>query len=119
MPADIYAAIPPCKQILKNLVPLGSAPYLTFLLSTLQTPSMIQLWITGFIKFDYRDRSHYIVPKGKTGLDLFRASAAEVQTVLLDVTLPGMSRGEVLDELRRIQPKGDYHIRIQQRLGAD
>jgi CheY-like chemotaxis protein len=41
---------------------------------------------------------------GKTGLDLFRASAAEIDVVLLDLTLPGMSGGEVLDELRRTQP---------------
>jgi PAS domain S-box-containing protein len=41
---------------------------------------------------------------GRTGLDRFRASAAEIAVVLLDVTLPGLSGREVLSELRRIQP---------------
>jgi PAS domain S-box-containing protein len=41
---------------------------------------------------------------GKTGIDLFRASAPQIDVVLLDLTLPGMSGGEVLRELRRIQP---------------
>src|SRR5437868_2587438 len=41
---------------------------------------------------------------GKSGVDLFRASVSEVDVVLLDLTLPGMSGGEVLSELRRIQP---------------
>ena len=41
---------------------------------------------------------------GKTGVDLFRASAPEIDVVLLDLTLPGMSGREVLSELRRIQP---------------
>ena len=41
---------------------------------------------------------------GKTGIDFFRASATQIDVVLLDLTLPGMSGGEVLRELRRIQP---------------
>lgn len=41
---------------------------------------------------------------GKTGIDLFRASALQIDVVLLDLTLPVMSGGEVLHELRRIQP---------------
>ena len=41
---------------------------------------------------------------GKTAVDLFRASAQEIDVVLLDMTLPGMSGREVLEELRRIQP---------------
>jgi CheY-like chemotaxis protein len=41
---------------------------------------------------------------GKTGIDLFRASARQIDVVLLDLTLPGMSGAEVLRELRRIQP---------------
>ena len=41
---------------------------------------------------------------GKTGVDLFRASALEIDVVLLDMTLPGMPGREVLGELRRIQP---------------
>ena len=41
---------------------------------------------------------------GKTGIDLFRVSALQIDVVLLDLTLPGMSGVEVLRELRRIQP---------------
>jgi CheY-like chemotaxis protein len=41
---------------------------------------------------------------GKSGVDLFRASGPEIDVVLLDMTLPGMSGGEVLSELRRAQP---------------
>src|SRR6185436_10047304 len=41
---------------------------------------------------------------GKAGVDLFRASAPEIDVVLLDLTLPGLSGREVLSELRRIQP---------------
>jgi len=37
-------------------------------------------------------------------VDLFRASALQIDVVLLDLTLPGMSGRDVLDELRRIQP---------------
>jgi signal transduction histidine kinase len=41
---------------------------------------------------------------GKTGVDLFRASAQEIDVVLLDLTLPGLSGREVLSELRRVLP---------------
>jgi two-component system, cell cycle sensor histidine kinase and response regulator CckA len=43
-------------------------------------------------------------PNGKTGVDLFRARASEIDAVFLDMTLPGMSGQEVLGEMRRIQP---------------
>ena len=41
---------------------------------------------------------------GQTGIDQFRGSASKIDVVLLDLTLPGMSGGEVLAELRRVQP---------------
>jgi signal transduction histidine kinase len=41
---------------------------------------------------------------GKTGVELFRARAAKIDVVLLDLSLPGMSGNEVLIELRRVQP---------------
>jgi PAS domain S-box-containing protein len=41
---------------------------------------------------------------GQTGLNLFRTRAPEIDIVLLDMTLPGISGQEVLGELRRIQP---------------
>jgi CheY-like chemotaxis protein len=41
---------------------------------------------------------------GQIGVDLLRANSAEIDVVLLDLTLPGMSGREVLSELRRIQP---------------
>ena len=41
---------------------------------------------------------------GTTGANLFRANEPKIDVVLLDVTLPGMSGREVLEELRRISP---------------
>jgi PAS domain S-box-containing protein len=54
---------------------------------------------------------------GKTGIDLFRASAPQIDVVLLDLTLPGLSGGEVLRELRRIQP--DMKVIIMSAYGQD
>jgi len=42
--------------------------------------------------------------EGATGVDLFKAQAAEIDIVLLDLTLPGMSGKEVLETLREIRP---------------
>ncbi len=42
---------------------------------------------------------------GTTGARLFRDNELEIDVVLLDVTLPGMSGREVLEELRRIRPE--------------
>jgi two-component system, cell cycle sensor histidine kinase and response regulator CckA len=50
----------------------------------------------GFSVLEARD--------GREGIDLFRAQAGNVKAVLLDITLPGMSSREVLEELRRIDP---------------
>jgi CheY-like chemotaxis protein len=49
----------------------------------------------GFSVFEAAD--------GKAGVDVFQASAQEIDLVFLDMTLPGMSGGEVLSEVRRIQ----------------
>jgi CheY-like chemotaxis protein len=40
---------------------------------------------------------------GITGINLFRANEPKIDVVLLDVTLPGMSGREVLEELQRIR----------------
>lgn len=37
-------------------------------------------------------------------MELFRTHAAQVDVVLLDLTLPGLSGQEVLSELRRMRP---------------
>ena len=42
---------------------------------------------------------------GETGVDLLRASTREIDVALLDLTLPGMSSREVLNDLRRVHPK--------------
>jgi two-component system, cell cycle sensor histidine kinase and response regulator CckA len=42
---------------------------------------------------------------GYTALDLFRARAADIDIVLLDVTLPGLSGPEVFREVRQIKPE--------------
>jgi two-component system cell cycle sensor histidine kinase/response regulator CckA len=41
---------------------------------------------------------------GTTAANLFRANKRKIDVVLLDMTLPGMSGREVLEELRTIQP---------------
>jgi CheY-like chemotaxis protein len=41
---------------------------------------------------------------GTTGANLFRTNESTIDAVLLDLTLPGMSGREVLNELRRIRP---------------
>ena len=41
---------------------------------------------------------------GKSAVDLFRDHAPEIDVVLLDLNLPGMSGREVPGELKRIQP---------------
>jgi CheY-like chemotaxis protein/two-component sensor histidine kinase len=43
-------------------------------------------------------------PDGISGVALFRANKPEIDVVLLDMTLPGLSGREVLEELRRMQP---------------
>ncbi len=40
---------------------------------------------------------------GKAGVDLFEARAPEIDLIFLDMTLPGMSGGEVLSQVRRMQ----------------
>ncbi len=41
---------------------------------------------------------------GRAGVDQFVAHQLEIDTVLLDMTLPGISGPEVLRELQRIRP---------------
>jgi two-component system, cell cycle sensor histidine kinase and response regulator CckA len=41
---------------------------------------------------------------GTTGVALFQANREVIDVVLLDMTLPGLSGREVVDELRRVQP---------------
>jgi CheY-like chemotaxis protein len=41
---------------------------------------------------------------GTTGASLFRANESVIDVVLLDVTLPGLSGREIVEELRRIRP---------------
>ncbi len=41
---------------------------------------------------------------GRTAVELFRANQQAIEVVLLDLTLPGMTGGEVLQELRQMRP---------------
>ena len=47
---------------------------------------------------------------GKTGVDLFRASASEIDVVLLDLTLPALSGREVLSVYFRAHVAGDDRV---------
>ncbi len=49
----------------------------------------------GFAVFEAMD--------GRAGVDLFQAHAGEIDVVLLDLTLPGMTGREVLEGLRRLR----------------
>jgi DNA-binding NtrC family response regulator len=41
---------------------------------------------------------------GRVAVDLYRAQAARIDIVLLDLNLPGMSGEEILKELQKIRP---------------
>jgi PAS domain S-box-containing protein len=41
---------------------------------------------------------------GAAGVDQFRSNAGKIDVVLLDLTMPGMTGREVLEELRRLRP---------------
>src|SRR5262249_51122715 len=43
--------------------------------------------------------------EGNVAVELFRAHAADVDMVLLDSTLPGLSGQEVFTEIREVQPR--------------
>src|SRR5581483_12509788 len=51
-----------------------------------------------------RGFSVYEAGDGKSGVELFRAHAAQIDAVLLDVTLPGLSGKDVLAEMQKIRP---------------
>jgi two-component system, cell cycle sensor histidine kinase and response regulator CckA len=63
----------------------------------------------GFSVLEARD--------GKEGIDHFRRQAGNVKAVLLDMTLPGMPSGEILEELRRINP--DVNVILSSAYGLD
>jgi CheY-like chemotaxis protein len=48
---------------------------------------------------------------GSAGMELIRAHKNDIDVVLLDVTLPGLSSREIFEEARRIRPdsNGDSH----------
>ncbi len=46
----------------------------------------------------------YGLSNGKDGLDLYRAKEGEIDLVVLDMIMPGMSGGEVFDRLKEINP---------------
>jgi DNA-binding response OmpR family regulator len=41
---------------------------------------------------------------GTTAAKLFRVNESRIDVILLDVTIPGMSGREIIEELRRIRP---------------
>ena len=63
---------------------------------TLRLPVARMLRRRGFSILDTGD--------GAAGLDIFQARATEIDIVLLDLTLPGMSGGEIFEGLRKIRP---------------
>jgi CheY-like chemotaxis protein len=54
---------------------------------------------------------------GAVGVHLFQTHAADLDVILLDLTLPGMSGAEVLGELRRMRP--DIKIVLTTAYGRD
>jgi PAS domain S-box-containing protein len=63
---------------------------------TLRSAVSISLQKNGFSVLSAGD--------GHTAVHLFRAHAADIQIVLLDLTLPGLSGAEALAEMRRMKP---------------
>src|SRR5690242_19010792 len=63
---------------------------------TLRLPVATMLRRKGFSILETGD--------GARGVDLFRVHVTEIGIVLLDLTLPGMSGADVLDELRKLRP---------------
>jgi signal transduction histidine kinase/CheY-like chemotaxis protein len=63
----------------------------------------------GFSVFDAGD--------GMTGLDLFQAHTGQIDAVLMDATLPGMTGREVLEKLRGIRP--DVTVILTSAYGRD
>ena len=54
---------------------------------------------------------------GATGVDLFRSHAADIDIVVLDLTLPGLSGADVLCELRKLRP--DVRIVVTTAFGRE
>jgi len=63
----------------------------------------------NFIVFDTGD--------GKTALDLYRAHLTQIDIVVLDLTLPGMSGEEILKELQKM--KRDVKVIVTTSHGQD
>jgi len=78
---------------------VGNAPATVLIIDdedTLRIPIATMLRRRGFSILESRD--------GAMGVDLFRTHVKEVDIVLLDMTLPGMSGDEILRELRKMRP---------------
>ena len=81
-------------------VPSGSEKTVTILI--IDDEDMLRLPIASML----RRKGHSVLETrdGATGVDMFRAQAPDIDIVLLDLTLPGMSGGEILAHLRKIRP---------------
>jgi PAS domain S-box-containing protein len=80
--------------------PVGTAAVGTVLIvedeEALRAAASKMLRKTGFTVIEAGD--------GETGVALFQANREKIDVVLLDMTVPGLSGREVVEELRRIQP---------------
>ena len=47
----------------------------------------------------------FVAASGEEGMEIFKARQGEIDVVLLDMVMPGMTGGEVFDLLREIDPK--------------
>jgi len=95
--------------------PFGGGEKITATVLIIEDEDMLRLPIASMLR-----RKGYSILEtgdGATGVDLFRGHCTEIDIVLLDLTLPGMSGGEILRELRKMRP--DIKVVLSTAYGRD
>ena len=105
-----FEVLLPCAQeavrIAPDVLPPGLAvvvaPSMTGTVLVVDDEEMLRIAVCKMLR-----KERYTVIEagdGDAALELFRANAAEIGVILLDMTLPGISGRKLFEELRRIRP---------------